>query len=470
MNSTITWKKYLSTVLVIAFPIALQSVLNNIAGLLDTIMIGSQGELSVAAVGICNQFAGLYYQSFWGFTCGSLVFFAQYWGVNDEDGINRTFGITLPFVVLIGSAFGTVSVFKPEFVLGIYTDKESIIELAIPYMRILGIAFYIQTINMILNMFLRSTERVKILLYSSIVTMITNFCINWTLIYGRYGFPKMGAAGAAVGTTVTFFIQLLILAVYIAKSECRVRLHWSKMWHYSAAEVWIYLKKSAPIVANEALYGVGMMFVNIVLGHQDEAAIAAVAAFRICENFVYSFFSGLSNASSVVSGREIGAGNLRDGYAYAWKSALFCPVVTFGVVGICFIFYKPLFTLFGLGAMALNYARYMLLIYLFFGSIRTCNYLMNECFRAGGETVVGSVIEIGGLLLITVPATWIAGMVLHLPFLLVVAFMYTDELVRLVVEGVYLRSARWIKPVTPEGQAAVSAFVEERHRVKKKAM
>ena len=83
---------------------------------------------------------------------------------------------------------------------------------------------------------------------------------------------------------------------------------------------------------------------------------------------------------------------------------------------------------------------------------------MNEGDRAAGETRVGTYVEIGGLFLVSVPATWIAGMVLHLPFLAVFSFVYTDELVRLAIELVYTRSGKWVKPVTEAGRKTLPEF------------
>ena len=185
---------------------------------------------------------------------------------------------------------------------------------------------------------------------------------------------------------------------------------------------------------------------------------AAMAAFRVCEGFVYAFFGGLSNATSVVIGQSVGAGDHKGAYRFMKRSALFCPAVTFGIVLICALLHEPLFGLFGLGDQALRYGMYMLYIYLFFGAVRTCNYIMNEGYRAAGETRVGTYVEIGGLFLVSVPATWIAGMVLHLPFLAVFSFVYTDELVRLAIELVYTRSGKWVKPVTEAGRKTLPEF------------
>lgn len=149
------------------------------------------------------------------------------------------------------------------------------------------------------------------------------------------------------------------------------------------------------------------------------------------------------------------------GYQYVKGFSILCPAITFCIVLICLILNQPLYGLFGLGAEAMHYGKYMLLIYLAAGTIRTCNYIMNCCYRAGGEATFGTVLEVGCLFGVSVPATWIAGMVLHLPFLAVFAFVYTDEIIRLIFELWYTKSGKWVKPVTEQGKRTLEQFRKE---------
>jgi len=196
----IRWNVFAQAVYTIALPIAFQNLLSTTASMVDTIMIGSMGELSVAAVGICSQISSLFFSCYFGFAGGALLFFSQYWGAKSEKGINKTFGLSMSFMLLVGLLFGAVAVTKPEFLLGIYTDKKNIIEVAIPYIRIVGFAYPLQVLAVIISFLMRATERVKIPLVSSAVALVVNFVLNWILIYGRFGMPQMGAAGAAGGT------------------------------------------------------------------------------------------------------------------------------------------------------------------------------------------------------------------------------------------------------------------------------
>lgn len=449
---------FLKAVVTIALPIAFQNLLSTTASMVDTIMIGSQGELSVAAVGICSQISSLLFSCYFGFAGGALLFFSQYFGAKNEEGINRTFGIAFICMLTVSCIFGGVAVTNPEFVLRIYTDKENIVQAGVGYLRIVGFAYPLQIVAVLISFLMRSTERVKPPLISSIAGLVTNFILNWILIYGRFGMPKMGAAGAAVGTLVSAVINLLLLIIFLLADRTSIKLKPGEMFSFNGSFLKTYFGKCLPIICNELFYGLGQTVINIIIGRQSESAIAAMAAFRVLEGFVFAFFGGLADASSVVVGKEVGAGRPMRGYQYVKGFAILCPAITFVICLIGFVFNQPLLSMFGLGSEALYYGKYMLLIYLAAGTVRTCNYIMNTCYRAGGEPVFGTVLEIGCLYAISVPAVWIAGMVLHLPFLAVFAFLYTDELIRLVFEVWYTKSGKWIKPVTEEGKAAMEEF------------
>ena len=451
-------KAFFAAVISIAFPIAFQNLLSTTASMVDTIMIGSQGELAVAAVGICSQITSLFFSCYFGFAGGALLFFAQYWGAKDIRGINRTFSISLLCMLIVALLYGGVAVINPALLLRIYTDKENIIQMGIPYIRIVGFSYPITVMVLLLNFLLRSTERVKAPLFCSVVGLIVNFCLNFVLIHGYFGMPKMGAAGAAVGTLASSIVNFVLLLIYVLRHQDPVRLTFQDLFSWDHIFVVTYIKKCFPIICNELFYGIGQMLINVVIGRQSETAIAAMAAFRVLEGFVFAFFGGLADASAVVVGKEIGAGRHMKAYQNMKGFAILCPTITFCITAVGLIFNAPILSLFGLSSEAMYYGKYMIMIYLAAGTVRTCNYIMNSCYRAGGEPIFGTVLEIVCLFTISVPATWIAGMVLHLPFLAVFAFLYTDELIRLVFELWYTRSGKWIKPVTQEGVAALGEF------------
>lgn len=109
----------------------------------------------------------------------------------------------------------------------------------------------------------------------------------------------------------------------------------------------------------------------------------------------------------------------------------------------------------------------MLLIYMVAAPLRTCNYIQVNNFRAGGETLLGAIFEIGGILLISAPIVNLTGLYLHWPFLLVFGSMYLEEIIKVFLETFFTLRGKWLKPVTPEGQAALDEFrsyLKKRHK------
>ena len=451
-------RRFYENILSIGFPVALQNLLTTSAGMVDTIMIGSQGEIAVAGVGICSLFSMLLFAGYFGFCNGGMIFFAQYWGAKDEEGICRAYGITLICMMAVGIGFGALAVFAPESIMGMYTNKENIRQMGIPYLRIVGWCYPLQTLAMAMGSLLRSIEKVKIPLFASIASLITNTFLNWVLIFGRFGFPSMGIRGAAIATVIAHVVHIAVFYVYCFADKysfiMRVRDH----FRWNLVFIKEYFSKSIFVVLNEVLYGVGMLLLNMIMGRQVEAGITALAVFRVLEGFIFAFFGGFANASSVMVGKRIGAGEHWEGYADARRFVLLCPMVTLVIWTILIVLRSPVLHSFNLGDDAFRYAGQMMLIYLVTGTLRTCNYISNTIFRAGGESVFGTVIEICGLFFISIPAAAAASFIFHWPFLAVFAMLFLDEFIRLGIFLWYINKGKWVKPVTAEGKARLKEF------------
>jgi Na+-driven multidrug efflux pump len=315
---------------------------------------------------------------------------------------------------------------------------------------------------MAMGSLLRSIEKVKIPLFASIVSLITNTFINWVLIFGMFGFPKMGVRGAAIGTVVSNGVHIMVLYLYCFMDKrsfiTRIREHYG----WDKGFVKQFFSKIAFVVCNEGLYGIGQLVINIIIGRQIEEGIAAFAVFRVLEGFIFAFFGGFANASGVMVGKRIGAGEHREGYRDAKRFIVLVPMVTLLIMIVIVIFRNPLLGLFGLGETAQYYARSMLYIYTVTGTLRTCNYINNNIFRAGGEPVFGTVIEICGLFFISIPATALCGLVFRLSFPVVFFMLYLDEFIRLGIILWYMNSGKWVKPVTAMGQKSLTEFRRNR--------
>lgn len=466
MKEKFDWKTFLKNVAVIAIPVALQNLLTTTGTMVDTMMIAPLGETSVGAVGLCAQFSTLMFSCYWGFVGGGMLFFAQYWGAKDDKGIKRAYGTTLSFMMLVAAIFTTLALFFPSFVMSVYTDKRLIGDIGVGYLKIAGLAYPFQIFSMAMSAVLRSTERVKIPLFASVASVCTNIFLNWVFIYGKLGAPEMGVRGAALATVCAAVVNSLVilLAARVTKYPyifgIKEHFDWDKAWMKE------YLGKCFPIICNELLVGIGFTVNNIVLGRQSEQAIAAIAVFRTLEGFVIAFFSGFSNASAVLVGKNVGAGQPRTAYEQAKRLIFLCGSCIALVCAVLFAVHKPVLTAMSLSGESYRLGTGFLGIYCIAAIIRMCNWAQNDTYRAGGDAAFGTILEITFMYLMVIPCVCLSGLVFKANVFLVFALCYVDEPIRLVIMQVHMYSGKWIKPVTQQGKEAVKVFLAEKRNKK----
>ena len=464
IKETFNWKEFIKQICVIAIPVALQNLLTTTGSMVDTMMISSLGQNELGAVGLCAQFSSLMFSGYWGFVGGGMLFISQFWGAKDNDGVNRAYGLTLTCMMIVATIFCGMAVLFPESVMQLYTDKADIQAIGVEYLRIVGFSYILMVFSMAMAVLLRCTERVRIPLYGSIVSVAMNIFFNWVLIFGNLGFPKMGVKGAGLATLLAQCFNIAVIII-LAKKNRHPFLFAFKA-HFSGRKGLTseYFKKCFPIIMNEVLIGVGNMMINIVMGRQTNDAIAALALFRTIEGLIIGFFAGFSNASSILVGKEVGAGNLETAYKRAWRIVYLCQgfIATVGVLLI--LLHSPILTLANLEGESFTIGTQFIVIFAIFAIIRMGNWTQNDTFRSAGEAVYGTVLEIAFMWLMVVPAVWISGMVIGAPTFVVFICCYIDEPIRYVLMQIHLHNGKWVKPVTPEGRAALKEFREKRMR------
>lgn len=458
------WKSFLKKLAAIALPIAFQNLLTTTASMVDTMMVAPLGEKTVGALGLCAQFSSLMFCSYWGFVGGGMLFFSQYWGSKEDDGIERSYGMTWLCMMTVGILFSCIAILAPNLVMRIYTDKESIGQIGVQYLRIVGFSYFLQVFATVMSSLLRCTERVRIPVIASVVSVCTNIFLNWVFIYGHLGLPAMGVRGAALATTCACAVNVLTIYLLAWGTKYpylfRIRGH----FRWTAAQLKAYFVKCFPILCNEVLIAIGNMIINITLGRQTEQVIAALAVFRTLEGLFIGFFAGFSNAASVLVGTCVGAGELDTAYERAKRLVYSCSVFILLTGLAIFALHKPILTRMSLSGESYAIGTRLLQIYVAVAVIRMGNWIQNDTYRAAGDAVHGTVLEIIFMYAMVLPCVLVGGFVLKLPYWAVFLCCYMDEPIRYVLMQIHLYSGKWVKPVTEIGLAALPAFREKRQR------
>ncbi len=462
LSAPFAWGPFLKKLAAIAIPVALQNLLTTTASMVDTMMVAPLGELSVGALGLCSQFSSLMFSGYWGFVGGGMLFFSQYWGARDDWGLERSYGMTWLCMMTVAVVFGCLAVFAPELVMRVYTDKQSIRDIGVRYLRIVGFAYIMQVFSMAMSSLLRATERVRIPMAASIASVGTNLFLNWVFIYGRLGCPAMGIRGAALATTCAAAVNML--AIYAMAHATgypylfRVREH----FRWDRTQLKQYFVKCFPIICNEVLIGVGNMVINVTLGRQPEEVIAALAVFRTLEGLIIGFFAGFSNAASVLVGTCVGAGELDTAYERAKRLVYLCSgFILLAGLGVLAL-HRPILTGMSLSGPSFTAGLRLLCIYIAVSVIRMGNWIQNDTYRASGDAVTGTVLEIAFMYAVVLPCVLVSGFALKLPYWAIFLCCYIDEPIRYALMQRHLYSGKWVRPVTEQGMAALPDF-QARH-------
>ena len=454
----------------LAFPVAMQNLLTSSFILVDTIMVGQLGDLSLSAVGMAGQFGWFLNMITFGMCSGAAVFISQYWGAKDTAGIRRTYGIAVVSVCLISALFFVIGLLFPEGVVRIFNREPDVVEAGAAYLRIACWSYLATGVNMVFCIVLRSTENVKLPMYVSLVTTVLNAFMDYGLIFGAFGMPEMGIRGAALATVISAWAgPVLILSVSAIQRNMLISPI-KELFGFNKRSIAEYYEKATPVIINETLWGLGTLLFSVIFANLGYQYYAAVTIFRTFDYIAFVFFIGLCNASSIMVGKNVGAGHIKRAVEDSRRFVLFvslCSVLT-GVLIIIFRFQlASVFNLSGsITPETLKLTASLLLVYGIELPMRNLPYiLIVGTFRPGGDTKIGMKLDLLSLWLCSVPLTILAAFVFKLPFIAVFAIMYiAEDYLKVILCVKYYFTYNWLRPVTDQGIKGLEEFYESRRK------
>ena len=458
MTETTQKRGFYREVLYFGFPVALQNLLTSSLSFVDSLMISGYSEIALGAVGMAAQWFALIGGCCWGIHGAGTMFFAQYWGARDREGLRRTAWVLFSGVLLVTLPAAVFGLAFPGLIMRMYTNDPQVIAIGQGYLRIAAVSCVFTTLSLGCSGLLRSTGDAKLPLYASIASLFTNTLLNWVLIYGKLGLPAMGADGAALATLISAFLNLAVLLIISARRRSIMYETLVKLVRPGAEFIREYYRKATPIILNEGLYALAALLVNMVFGRQGGHNVSALSLFRTIEGLVNAFYIGFVNATSVIIGNAIGAGRIEDGIRASRKLTLMTVLTTIVVTVSVYLARVPLVSLFGVGEEVRQAAYGLLLVMMLCMPVRFCNWILVGVYRAGGESKMGFYFEIIAIWLLSVPLVSLGGLVWKLSFPIVFALSYSEDFAKLGVQLWYMLSNRWIKPVTEEGRRGLAEY------------
>ncbi|MBN1696951.1 MAG: MATE family efflux transporter [Spirochaetales bacterium] len=433
----------------LAVPLFLQSVAMSLLSFIDVIMVGQLGDTVVAGVGIGNQINFIRIILTFGTALGVGVFIAQYWGAKDIGRLHRFQGIGLALSLLIGIVFSLFSIFFPRLIISLYSDDPGAIMVGSGYIRILGISFIINSVAIIFSQVLRSTENVKIPLFSSVLGFGLNTLLNYLLIFGNFGFPRLGYQGAAIATVISRFVEagFLLVVTYVKRLPTASSLR--QLIDWDLRSVVRFFRIGGPIILHNGFWIIGVNIYTMVYG---KVSTEALAAFYICKSFESvsnMLFSAFGNSSGIMLGNRLGAGEFETARTYAYNF-FFLEFLVAAFFAAVFILGRPVFVMmYNLSDTSVYYLSVILVIFGLFTFPKAGNIVLNMgILRSGGDTTFAMFLDLGAVWLYGVPMAFIGAFVLKLPVYIVIGLVSLEEVIKFTVGYLRFKSGRWLRNLT----------------------
>lgn len=453
--------------------LVLQNVVTLSVNLADNIMLGAYSETSLAGVAAVNQIQFVYQQLIMALGDGLVIFGSQYWGKGQTAPLKRIAASAMHAALIVAILlFILVSAF-PGKAVGVFTTDRPIIEEGVKYLAIIRFSYLFFAVTQLLLAALRSVEMVKIAFQLSILTFFVNCGINYVLIFGKFGAPKMGAEGAAIGTLTARVIECGVLVLYIYASSKKREEYSSKQPGDNLSEktdtfqrlglcfrdylqfdktlAKDYYKIVSPMALVQGLWGLNTALQTVILGHMTSAAIAANSASSTLFLVVKSSAVGAASASSVIIGKTVGSGDIARVKEYSARLQRMFVVI--GVISGIFLFFLriPVLGMYDLKPETMEMANAFLIILSVVCVGMSYQMPTNVgIIRGAGNALFVVKVDLISIWLIVIPLSFVMAFVVKASPIVVVCCLNADQIFKCVPAFFMSHYGNWIRKLTRE--------------------
>ena len=452
-------KGFYRRLLALALPILFQNLITNSLGLVDTFMVGTMGQGPLAGVTLANIPVFVVQLMMFGIQSGSSVLISQYRGKGDMKAINRVMGIGMYAAGFIGLVFALIMGFLPKQFMSLFGSDAQVIATAARYARIVGWSYFFDSFVQVYNGVHRAMGNPKRGLYILGVSMACNTFLNWVLIFGNLGAPRLGVEGAALATLLARVLSCSI-AVGWAVLDRSFRLDPALLFRPGGEMIRRFVRFATPVMCNETFWGLGTSLFPTIMGHMDgsEEILAAYAIAGNVTNLCTVGMFAIAGTAAILVGQEIGSGNADK--VYSLGALLNVLAVLFGLAaGALFLvllhmFIIPvLYPLFKLTPAAAEICTMMLTMVFAMMPLRSfaCTNIVGV-LRGGGDVRAATIIDVTPLWLVALPLAVLAGLVFKLGIFWVQLATMSENMVKSVFGLRRFRGGAWINDVTIPAQ------------------
>lgn len=439
-------KHFRKSVFKIALPVMLQTLLQSSFSVIDQIMIGQLGSGSIAGIGLGGKFASIYSVVLGAIASAAGILLAQYIDRKNSGEFDRSLQLNLLSALLAAALFTAVCCLAPDKVMSVYTKDSAAQELGVEYLRIYALSFVPVAFSTLAAVVLRCMEEAVFPLIAGFAAVALNTGLNWLLIFGRWGFPRMGVRGAALASVIAQGVCCVLTLIFLGAQLKKRELKLLQPRGFEKKGVLLFLNILFPILVCEFLWSLGENVYAAIYGNLGTGDCAAMTITYPVQGLIIGALSGLSQAAGVIVGKALGAGEKEDAYEESRK------LMKYGLLGslllsVLLVLSAGLYLqVYNVEETVRRTAFWILVAFAVISPVKVQNMILGGgIIRSGGDTKYVMWIDIIGTWLFGVPLGLLAAFVWKLSIPWVYFILSLEECVRLAISLAIFRGKSWMK-------------------------
>ncbi len=451
MYSLLKWDSvFTMMVLGLTIPMFFQNLVSQLLNLIDNLMVSQLGDAAYAGIAQANRYSMVAHVMLFGVSSGTSIFVSQFWGARQIDNMKKANGLGMTAGLLISSTLMLIALFASEQVMALFLAPGESLRQGALYLRSIAFMFPLVAVANSHALLLRCEEKTKYPMFAGMIAVAINTVLNFLLIEGHFGFPRWEVLGAGVATVISALIQVGILIYFARRHSQSGKATLQEFFGFDFSFVKKFAKTATPVMVNEAFWSVGIAMLSVFYGLRGDVAVAAVGVFNSIDSIAFITIYSLTNATGVIVGKALGAGDGEDAMLYAKRLAAGTIVLALGISILIFIFADPIVGIFGkLSPEALESAKKLVRISALFIWGKSFNsILVVGILRAGGDTVMSLILDVVFLWCVAIPLVGLAANFTNWPIHVLYMLTLSDNILKFIFGTRRFRSRKWIKNLT----------------------
>ena len=422
--------------LMIGVPVMLQSLIQSLVSLVDNFMVAGLGDVKMSGVSVAGQILFVFMVLSNAVCAAGGIYMTQFSGARNNIGMRQALRFKFLLIGSFIALYLLVCFVFPRQILGMMVignaEAEAILDAGEEYMRLMGFMGIPFCISVVLATSMREIGQVRAPLVISVIGTLVNCALNWVLIYGNLGAPRLE-------------VRLFVLQnpqPFLGKHGEKLYTDW-KLFGEILRRGWLMLFSEVLWVVSETVT------TAVYNGRGGADVVSGMSAGWAIVNLLFVSFGGINTATSVIIGKTLGKGQLDE--ARKQKTWMLSAAVLFGLfmtlIGALVTLLTPL--VFGhLSQAAQGICRDLVLLVALYMPLWVYTNVQFSVARAGGDTVMGAVVDGGVTLLVVIPGILLLANLTNWGPVLMYGVLKLTDFVKIVTAHLWLKKEKWVKNLT----------------------